>query len=187
MLENMENKFFVWLKSNLTPFALEEMKASYKIINTILLQRKILPASLFVLKDVQRIVKAKQQLDKVFANKKLRVSATKLLNAYAKFLKEKNTNESEVVEIQKDWIRYNYYNAPSFARTYPVYCSIDGVKFEGKNWARILVAIVEHEIAKNAMKLQPLCVKPLADSKNGQPFFLKEMGLWRNPSRCWRA
>jgi len=174
MLENMENKFFVWLKSNLTPFALEEMKASYKIINTILLQRKILPASLFVLKDVQRIVKAKQQLDKVFANKKLRVSATKLLNAYAKFLKEKNTNESEVVEIQKDWIRYNYYNAPSFARTYPVYCSIDGVKFEGKNWARILVAIVEHEIAKNAMKLQPLCVKPLADSKNGQPFFLKE-------------
>ena len=174
-MNSIEFSFFVWLKSNLTPFAFEEMKASYRIINTMLLQRKVLHSSLFTVKDVHRIVKAKQRINDVFANKRLRGNAIRLLDAYTKFLKEKDASGREdVVEIQKDWIRYNYNNATSFVRTYPVYCCIDGVKFEGKNWARILVAVVEHELSVHNMKLQALYEKPLSDSKKGQPFFLKE-------------
>lgn len=174
-MNSIEFNFFVWLKSNLTPFAFEEMKASYRIINTMLLQRKVLHSSLFTVKDVHRIVKAKQRINDVFANKRLRGNAIRLLDAYTKFLKEKDASGREdVVGIQKDWIRYNYNNATSFVRTYPVYCCIDGVKFEGKNWARILVAVVEHELSVHNMKLQALYEKPLSDSKTGQPFFLKE-------------
>ena len=174
-MNSIEFNFFVWLKSNLTPFAFEEMKASYRIINTMLLQRKVLHSSLFTVKDVHRIVKAKQRINDVFANKRLRGNAIRLLDAYTKYLKEKDASGREdVVEIQKDWIRYNYNNATSFVRTYPVYCCIDGVKFEGKNWARILVAVVEHELSVHNMKLQALYEKPLSDSKTGQPFFLKE-------------
>ena len=174
-MNSIEFNFFVWLKSNLTPFAFEEMKASYRIINTMLLQRKVLHSSLFTVKDVHRIVKVKQRINDVFANKRLRGNAIRLLDAYTKYLKEKDASGREdVVEIQKDWIRYNYNNATSFVRTYPVYCCIDGVKFEGKNWARILVAVVEHELSVHNMKLQALYEKPLSDSKTGQPFFLKE-------------
>ena len=175
ILKNMEKNFYVWLTSNFTPFVLEEMKASYIIINTILLQKKVLPKSLCAVKDTSKITKAIKQIDKTFANKKLRGNATKLLNAYAKYLKESNNSDKEeIVEVQKDWIRYNFNNASSFARTYPAYCCIDGVKYEGKNWARVFVALVEHEIANKNAKLQSLYVKPLNGSSNGQPFFLKE-------------
>ena len=175
MLQSMEKNFFVWSKSVFTPFIFEEMKASYKIINTILLQKKALPVSLCAVTDLNQITKAIKQLNSVFANKKLRGSAAKLLNAYAKYLKEKNSRGKEdVVEVQKNWLRYNFNNAQSFVRTYPAYCCIDGVKYEGKNWARILVALVEHEISNNNSKLQPLYEKSLSGSKNGQPFFLKE-------------
>lgn len=175
MLQSMEKNFFVWLKSNITTFAMEEMKATYKIINTMLLQKKVLPMPLCAVKEASLITKAIKQLGNVFANKKLRGSAVKLLNTYAKYLKEKNSRSQEdVVEVQNNWLRYNYNNAQSFARTYPAYCCIDGVKYEGKNWARILIALIEHEISNNNPRLQVLYENSLSGSKNAQPFFLKE-------------
>ena len=73
-----------------------------------------------------------------------------------------------------DWIRFTFSNAESFVGTIPAYCSIDEQEIIGKNWARIFVAIVEHEINASNPALDVLYDNPLPPSKSECSFFMKE-------------
>lgn len=77
------------------------------------------------------------------------------------------------VRIQENWIRFDFTNAPSFERTVPAYCCIDGNVFEGRNWVRILVALVEFELAKGNPALEDLYEKSLYGKKTIRPFLMK--------------
>ncbi|MBR4663414.1 MAG: hypothetical protein IKO93_06030, partial [Lentisphaeria bacterium] len=82
-------------------------------------------------------------------------------------------NDIHGICIQEDWIRFDFTNAPSFEGTVPAYCCIDGNVFEGRNWVRILVALVEFELAKGNPALEDLYEKPLYCKKSKRPFLLK--------------
>lgn len=76
--------------------------------------------------------------------------------------------------IAKDWIRFNFSNAQSFERTWPAYCSVNGEEIQGRNWARILVRIVEREIATQNPLLAKLYERPLLhNTRTKRPFFIK--------------
>lgn len=67
-------------------------------------------------------------------------------------MERSNEQESAVLKplvVQDNWIRYDSTNASDFVETIPAYVSIGETNFEEKNWARILVAIVEHELSRH--------------------------------------
>lgn len=72
------------------------------------------------------------------------------------------------------WIQFDFTNSQKFERTIPTYCSINGQRLEGKNWARILVEIVERELTKHNPLLESLYEQPLLPNRKERPFFLKE-------------
>ena len=178
-LKRAENEFFTWLPTFLPPHALEEVKNTYRTISALLVQKKVLPQFVAATTQIGQIEDALKQVNGVFGGKKLRSQATKLLTAYLAFLREKKNTKptyelSQAVEIQKDWIRFDFTNAQSFERTYPVYCSVNSTVVTGKNWARILIAIVENELARQNPALDELYKEPLYPNRANRPFFLKK-------------
>lgn len=94
---------------------------------------------------------------------------------HTKFEKTQSAQaENPVVDVQEDWIRFDFTNAQSFERTFPAFCSIDNTEIEGKNWARILVAIVELELSNRNPALEDLYKEPLYANRANRPFFVKE-------------
>lgn len=61
-----------------------------------------------------------------------------------------------------------------FERTKPAYCSLAGETITGKNWARILVAITEHEIEKQNPALDELYKKPLVAERKRHPYLMQD-------------
>ncbi len=178
-LKIAENDFFAWLPSAIPPRALDEVKNSYQAVSSMLVQKKVLPQSLIATTQIGQIEFALKQTKRVFGSKRLRSNAVKLLTAYLAYLREKKNSqpvqdESPNIEVQDNWIRFDFSNAKSFERTTPVYCSINGNVIEGRNWARILVAIVENELSSNNPEVQTLYTKPLYANKADRPFLLKK-------------
>ena len=178
-LKKAENDFFAWLPSAIPPRALDEVKNSYKAVSSMLVQKKVLPQSLIASTQIGQIEFALKQTKRVFGGKRLRSNAVKLLTAYLTYLREKKNiqpvqAEAPDIEVQDDWIRFDFSNAKSFERTAPMYCSINGTAIEGRNWARILVAIVENELSSNNPEVQTLYTKPLYANKADRPFLLKK-------------
>ena len=178
-LKKAENDFFTWLPSAIPPQALDEVKNSYTIVSSMLVQKKVLPQPLIATTQIGQIENALKQTKRVFGGKRLRNNAVKLLTAFLAYLREiKNTQPAQAeipdVEVQDDWIRFDFSNAKLFERTSPVYCNINGTVIEGRNWARILVAIVETELAKNNPEVQTLYSTPLYTNKADRPFLMKE-------------
>lgn len=178
-LKRVENDFFAWLSSTVPPHSLEEVKNSYKVVSSMLVQKKVLSQSLIVTTQIAQVENALKQAKRVFSGKRLRNNAIKLLTTYLAYLREvKNTTpahpEVPDVEVQEDWIHFDFTNASQFDRTTPVYCNVDGAVIEGRNWARVLVAIVEHEIVNENPAVQTLYQKPLYSNRTDRPFLMKE-------------
>ena len=74
------------------------------------------------------------------------------------------------ITVHEDWIRFDFSNVLSFARTVPAYCCIDGNIIEGKSWAKILVAIAELGLNNKNPAIEKLYKIPLYGNR---PFFLK--------------
>lgn len=72
-----------------------------------------------------------------------------------------------------EWIRFDFTNPKDFMRTIPAYVAIGDATITGKTWAKILAAVVEHEINAKNPALAVLYKRPLSSSNNGKPFFLK--------------
>lgn len=178
-LKKAEDEFFSWLQNTVPPHALDNIKSSYRIVRSLLLHKKVLSQELFATTLIGQVEYALRQVKRVFGNKKMRNNATRLLVAYHSFLQEKKNTQpakdsfTEIV-VQEDWVKFNFTNARSFERTVPAYCIIDGTVIEGKNWARVLVAIVEHELADRNPVLEDLYKKPLYSGRAKRPFFMKE-------------
>lgn len=172
--------FFQWLPSAVTASVLADIKKSYAQINVLLIKSKALPQNLTDITSVEQVEFALRRAKHTFANKRLRNIASQLLAAYVVYLREKEKSHeepeevAESVDVQSDWIRYDFTNSQSFAYTQPVYCAIDGVPIEGKNWARILVGITEREVAKHNPAMDKLYTESLIASKKDRPYLLKE-------------
>lgn len=179
-LKRTEQDFLLWLPNNVSANSLEAIKKSYQIVKAMLLQKKLLPTFLCGVMQIEKIENALREVNNAFANKQLRSNANILLNAYIKFLREKENVEKEhkveansIVDKQENWIHFDFTNTKSFERTAPAYCKLNGETINGKNWARILIAIAENEIAKQNPLLDDLYDKPLLRNRKGNPFFLK--------------
>ena len=177
-LKKAENEFLAWLPSAVPPHALEDVKSSYKVVSSMLVQKCVLAQPLIATTQIGLVENALKQTKCVFASKKLRNNASKLLSAYLVYLREKKNTQlaqPEVIDIdvQEDWIRFDFANASSFERTSPAYCNVAGIVIEGRNWARILVAIVELEISNENPALNTLYKKPLYANKADRPFLMK--------------
>lgn len=178
-LKKTENEFFAWLPSTIPPHLLDDVKNSYNVVSSMLVQKKILAQPLLSTTQIGQVEYALKQVKRVFGGKRLRNNATQLLAAYLTYLRENKKSqpaqaETPMADVQKDWIRFDFTNAQSFERTSPVYCCIDGAVVDGRTWARILVAIVEHEIANENPALEALFKKPLYANKANRPFFMKK-------------
>lgn len=77
-------------------------------------------------------------------------------------------------DVQEDWIQFDFTNIDQFERSVPVFCTVKGYKLEGKNWARIFIDLVEHEIEKNNPALELLYKQSLTKNRKNRPFFLTE-------------
>ncbi len=178
-LKNAEKEFFLWLPSTLPPHSVQESRSSYNTVNSMLIQKKVLSQPLLATTQIGQVENALKQVKHVFSSKKLRNIATRLLAAYLVYLREiKNTQPTQPevsdVDVQEDWIRFDFTNASSFERTSPAYCNVDGMVIEGRSWARILVAIVELQISNKNPALETLYKKPLYANRADRPFLMKQ-------------
>lgn len=176
-----EQEFFSWLPSAVSPSVLEEIKKSYRTIGAILVQKKSLSQSLFATSQIGQVEDALRLSKKVFGSKKTRNTAQKLLTAYVAYLREKkNTvsstkqSQEQEIDVQADWIRFDFTNAQQFEYTVPAYVSVKGQQFEARNWARILVGITEQELNKKNPALESLYKESLISNRKDRPFFLKK-------------
>ena len=176
----VEQEFFQWLPNSVTPSVLKDIQKSYAQINALLIKAQALAQTLTSVTSIDEVESALRHTKKTFANKRLRNTAAQLLATYIVYLRERGKTPIEVeasqkmVEIQPNWIKYNFKNAQSFERTAPVYCAIAGMPIEGKNWARILVDITEQELAKHNAAMDGLYKEPLITAKKGRPYLLEE-------------
>ena len=177
--QSIEQEFFAWLPTAVPPGRIIELKRNVPAVDAVLQQRKFLPQPLFLTTKLCNVEAAEIQARRKLPSQKQRDMASELLRAYAAFLREKKKTsgepkENREVTPEEGWIRFDFSNAESFFGTVPVYCSVDGQIIEEKNWARILVAIANMEIAKNNPALQSLYKHALIPNRNDRPFFLKK-------------
>lgn len=148
-------------------------------INTMLMQKKALNQPLLLTTQAEQIEALISKVKTYFGNKRMRNGATRVLSLYLSYLEtlalgEEKSEVDASVEPEKDWIRFDFTNAQSFERTSPVFCSINGSVVEGRNWARILVAIIELELANHNPKLDELYKKPLYANRADRSFLMKD-------------
>ena len=176
---NAEQEFFQWLPSAVSPSALKDIQTSYIQINALLVKSRVLLRPIVNVTSIRQIEVALQQAKNVLANKHLRNTATKLLMAYLVYLRGKDEMCESVtlqqkIETEDGWIKYDFTNSRLFERTKPAYCSLAGETITGKNWARILVAITEHEIEKQNPALDELYKKPLVAERKRHPYLMQD-------------
>lgn len=188
-----EEEYFSWLSSDVSPRVLKEITSSYRIVSSMLVQKKVLSQAICATTQIEQVETALRKVRMVFGSKKLRNTASKILELYLAFLREKEKIVQEdltpEVETGEGWIRFDFSNAQMFERTEPVYCCIDGTVFQGKNWARILVAVVEREIEKQNPALKDLYIKPLYSNRANRVFLLKDcldgLNCAQLSNGCW--
>lgn len=173
-----EQAFLSWLPSVMQQSIIVEVKRSFKIISMMLVQKNALPQPIIETKRIEQVERALRLSKSIFGNKKMRTTAQKLLGVYVAYLNKEDSSpikkEMSEVDVQEDWIKFDFSNSDQFERTVPAYCNVKGYELEGKNWTRILAALVEHEIEKNNPALKLLYKQPLTENKKNRPFFLTE-------------
>ena len=175
--KDTERIFFQWLSNAASPSMFEEIERAYLPINTMLIKRKALPDKLVNVKQTEQIQSAKQMTKSIFANKKQRTVADKLLSLYLTYLggdkSFSHLKEEANVSIQDGWIRFTYTNAVDFGKTIPAYCEIAGTVYEGKSWTQILVKILNREIENHNPKLDVLYKNSLVFDRINRAFLMK--------------
>lgn len=180
-IKTTEKEFFTWLPSEVCPSIFEEIKKSYRPIGTILLQKKVLPQSLFATSQIEQVEDALKLSKKAFGSKKMRNTTQRLLTAYVTYLREKSNIVSrdkqlqeQSIDVQDNWIRFDFTNSKEFEYTVPAYVSVKGQRFEARNWARILVGITEQELKKDNTALESLYKQSLISNRKDRPYFLEK-------------
>ena len=184
--------FLEWLPSVLSLSEAQELQKSFSMINTLLLKNRLIRQPLTSTVVPSEIEAAIRNAKKAFANKKTRSTATRLLSLYLNYLNLPGNNEEtpaateeiDIADMHTDIpakqsevqsvIHFNFENSRDFERTRPVSCSIGGEKIEGRNWARILCTLVEHELTAQNPNLNDLYKNSLLAEKKGRPFLMAE-------------
>lgn len=178
-LADAENAFFTWLSDSVDSHTLKDIKGSCKVVSSLLVRKKVLTQPLMETDQIDQVDNALNLAKHVFGSKKMRSNAAKLLTAYSAYLKEGKRPQTVPADTSKaikqdDWISFDFTNSSSFERTVPALCKVGETFIEGKNWVRILVAIVNLEISKENPALDALYEMPLTSGKSDRPFLLKE-------------
>ena len=191
-VRKQKRTFIEWMFSVLSPSEAQELQKSFSMINTLLLKNRLLRQPLTSTKDPSEIEAAIRNTKKAFANKKIRSNATRLLSSYLNYLNLPEideeafaaTEEIDNADVHMDApteqtegqnvIHFNFENSRDFERTRPVSCSVGGEKIEGRNWARILCALIEHELTAQNPNLNDLYKNSLLAEKKGRPFLMTE-------------
>lgn len=184
--------FIEWLSSVLPPSEAQELQKLFSMINTLLLKNRLLRQPLTSIADPSEIEAVIRNVRKAFANKKIRSTTTRLLSLYLDYLNlpesdeetSAATEEINLADVHTDTpaeqpedqsvIQYNFENSRDFERTRPVSCAVGGEKIEGRNWARILCALVERELTAQNPNLNDLYTNLLLAEKKGRPFLMTE-------------
>ena len=177
--------FFQWLQRKASSSDCAEIQRSYSMITTLMIKAKIINSPITEIRDKNRIIYASNRLKKAFANKRLRNTASRLIEYYRSYLGEIEVAQEEPVsefepeleqadEHQDNRVLFNFENSQQFERTKPVFCSLAGSVIEGRNWARILVSIIEREIAANNPAIPQLYEGSLIAEKKNRPFIMKD-------------
>ena len=186
MRENGQD-FFQWLQGKLSESEVSDIQRSFKMMSTLLIRSRVLPRPITDITDANLIGRACLQVKKAFSNKRLRNTASRTLAMYYEFLNEpvvvqESTVEPEPVteieepsvDVQDNWIRFDFSNSQQFERTRPAYCSVNGSPIEGRNWARILIGITEREMAAENPAIALLYESSLLAEKKNRPYIMKE-------------
>lgn len=110
--------FFQWLPTALTASVLSDIKKSYAQINVLLIKSKVLSQPLTDITSVDEVKFALQHTKRIFANRRLRYSATQILAAYISYaaktasfdkvvLDALNVNEFDFVSVAARWETLN--------------------------------------------------------------------------------
>ena len=185
--------FMDWLPSALSPSETHEVQKSFSMINALLVKNRLLRQQLTNTTDPSEIEASIRNTKRAFANKKIRATATRLLSVYLDYLNlpgsddgastmpaEEAGDEGFCADTPKEQpvdhsaIQYNFENSYDFERTRPVDCSVGGEKVEGRNWARILCALIERELTAQNPNLNDLYKHSLLAEKKGCPFLMNE-------------
>lgn len=174
----IEKEFFAWLPSSFSNSQVEQIRASFSSISTILVQRKALKLPLTECTKLGQIENALRQVKQFFANQKFRNNAVIVLTAYLSFLREKKQNtighESIDNDVPASWIQFDCKNSQQFSRTKPVRCLVGDYEIVEKNWARVLVAILEHEIKNENPAIPNFYKQSLIGKRTEHPFIMKK-------------
>ena len=170
----MEKEFYSWLSNSYPLSKVDEIRNAFPAIGSMLVQKKVLSVPISETSKIGQVETALRDAKKVFANKKIRNTAVLVLTTYLEFLRDRRSHEatSPEINVPEAWIRYDCTNSQQFANTKPVSCHVGPLEIKEKNWARVLVAIAEHEIANNNPALKPLYNQSLLAQREGKPFFL---------------
>ena len=170
----IEKEFYTWLSNTYPLSKIDTIRTTFPAVSLMLVQKKVLSIVISETTKIGQVEAALRNAKKVFANKKVRNNAILVLTAYLEFLRDRkghDTTQSEI-NIPETWIRYDCTNSQQFANTKPAHCRIGLLEINEKNWARVLIAITENEIANNNPALKPLYKQSLLAQKEGKPFFL---------------
>ena len=170
----LEKEFYSWLSNSYPLSKVDEIRNAFPAIGSMLVQKKVLSVPISETTKIGQVETALRNAKKVFANKKIRNNAVLVLTTDVEFLRDRKGHEatSPEINVPDAWIRYDCTNSQQFANTKPVSCHVGPLEINEKNWARVLVAIAEHEIANNNPALKPLYKQSLLAQRDGKPFFL---------------
>lgn len=99
--KDVEKYFLSWLTNTLPSHSFEEIKNSYKIISSMLVQKKVLSQPLIATTQIQQLEDALKRVNSVFGGRKLRNNATRLLTVYMTYLKENLVSKRDSSSVKR--------------------------------------------------------------------------------------
>ncbi len=116
-LKMAENNFLSWLANSLHSHMLIEVKNSYIVISSILMQKEVLSQPLIATTQIEQVEKALKQVNRVFAARKFKSKVAKLLTVYIEYLKENASSKHDNPSSKRSTGRgLNIGKAESFLR-----------------------------------------------------------------------
>jgi len=95
----IEQGFFLWLKSTVPTSTAQKLQKSYGVINTLLIKAKAIPCSLLDVTSEDLVASVLRRTKRLFANKRLREIAEKMLEQYLLYLNETYNIGGKTVKV----------------------------------------------------------------------------------------
>ena len=109
-LSEREECFFSWLGKKIPHTQYERLFSSKDTVSMILLQHKLISASIFTYDDSEKLRNIIEDIPKNFASKKIRFDALQLVKLYISFLEENSIVEKEDAQTTSEELQMQFYD-----------------------------------------------------------------------------